>query len=104
MDTSIALVSGDAVVGWLFSHVLDENTLRMTCSFVAKELERAGRVLYLWREAAARQCARTTLRRSIWTVPVTYDSHIRFVLRRVKPWMESVSYACTSIKCIDHAF
>jgi GNAT superfamily N-acetyltransferase len=101
METSIALVSGDAVVGWLFSHVLNDNTLRMTCSFVAKELERAGRVLHLWWEAGMRQHTRTTLRRSIWTVPVIYDSHIRFIFRRVKPWMESVFYACTSTKRFD---
>lgn len=98
METSIALLYGDGVVGWLFSHVLDENTLRMTCSFVAKELERMGRVLHLWWEAGVRQDARTTLKRTIWTVPVSYGNHVQFVMRHVKPWMESFAYACTSIK------
>ncbi len=101
METSIALVHGDTVVGWLFSHALDENTLRMTCSFVAKELERLGRVLHLWWEAGVRQDAQTRMKRTIWTVPVAYGEHVRFVMRHIKPWMESVSYACTSIKRFD---
>ncbi|MGH7096099.1 MAG: GNAT family N-acetyltransferase [Stellaceae bacterium] len=101
IDTSIALLFGDAVVGWLFSHVLDENTLRMTCSFVSKELERSGRVLHLWWEAGVRQDRLTTLKRSIWTVPVAYGNHVRFVVRHVKPWMESFAYACTAIRRFD---
>lgn len=103
LDTSIALMHDDDVVGWLFSHVLDERTLRMTCSFVAKELEPRGRVLHLWWAAAARQDSRTPLTRSIWTVPISYSAHVQFVIKRVKPWMESFSYACTSIKRYDTA-
>jgi GNAT superfamily N-acetyltransferase len=98
LETSIALLNDNTVVGWLFSHALDEQTLRMTCSFVAKELERLTRVLHLWWEAGVRQDARTAMRRTIWTVPVQYGAHVQFVMKRVKPWMESVSYACTSIK------
>lgn len=101
LDTSIALLFGDSVVGWLFSHALDENTLRMTCSFVSKELERSGRVLHLWWDAGVRQDRLTTLKRSVWTVPVTYGNHVRFVMRHVKPWMESFAYACTSVKHLD---
>jgi GNAT superfamily N-acetyltransferase len=101
METSIALLYGDAVVGWLFSHALDEHTLRLTCSFVAKELHRVGRVLHLWWEAGVRQDARTTLKRTIWTVPVAYSEHVKFVLRRIKQWGALVSYACTSIKRLD---
>lgn len=104
MDTSIALVSSDdAVVGWLFSHALDDDTLRMTCSFVAKELERVGRVLHLWWAAGVRQDARTGMKRTIWTVPVSYGQHVKFVLKHVKPWMEQVSYACTAIKRFEDA-
>ncbi|HEX3864717.1 MAG TPA: GNAT family N-acetyltransferase [Stellaceae bacterium] len=101
MSTSIALVHGDTVVGWLFSHILDDNTLRMTCSFVAKELERVGRVLHLWWEAGVRQDAYTSMKRTIWTVPVAYGGHVQFVIKHVKPWMETFSYACTSIKRFD---
>ncbi len=98
METSIALVHGDEVVGWLFAHPIGDDTLRMTCSFVAKELQRMGRVLHLWWEAGVRQDAYTSMKRTIWTVPLAYGEHVKFVLKHVKPWMESVSYACTSIK------
>ena len=101
IDVSIALLHGDAVVGWLFSHAIDAQTLRMTCSFVAKELQRLGRVLHLWWEAGVRQDARTTMQRTIWTIPVAYGNHVQFVLKHVKPWMEAVSYACTSLRCFD---
>ncbi len=97
-ETSVGLLKGDRVVGWVITHVLDRTTLRWTCSYVSDDLQGAGRILPLWWEVAQRQRARTDMERFIWTVPVTLPRMVRFARRRMRPWLLSLGYACTMAK------
>lgn len=100
-ETSLALVKGSSdgeVVGWVISHVIDDDTVRYTCSFVSQELQHAGRIMPLWWATAQRQAERTRFSRVIWTVPVQHASMATFATRRMKSWMIFFGYACTAVK------
>ena len=45
-----------------------------------------------------RQKKHTDMERFIWTVPVELPRMVRFASRRMKPWLESLSYACMTVK------
>lgn len=100
-ETSLALVKGTSdgeVVGWVISHVIDDDTVRYTCSFVSQDLQHSGRIMPLWWATAQRQAERTHFSRVIWTVPVQHASMATFASRRMKPWMIFFGYACTAVK------
>ncbi len=96
--TSLALLQGDEVVGWVLTHVLDERTLRWTCSYVMEALQGKGHILPLWWEVAQRQKRHTRLDRFIYTTPVDKPRMLRFALRRMRPWLLSLGYACVTTK------
>ncbi len=99
-DTSLALMKGDEVVGWVITHVIGEKVLRWTISFVSPDLQSIGRILPLWWEVAQRQAKLTDLKRFTWGVPVAHPRMLRFAQTRMKPWLESMSYAVTMHKMI----
>jgi len=96
--TSLALLQRNAVVGWVLTHVLDERTLRWTCSYVTETLQGRGHILPLWWEVAQRQKGETRLDRFIYTVPIDKPRMLRFALRRMRPWLLSLGYACVTTK------
>lgn len=102
-DTSLALLKDEAVVGWVITHVLDERTLRWTCSYVTEALQGSGRMLPLWWEVAQRQKRHTGLDRFIYTAPVDQPRMVRFALRRMRPWLLSLGYACVTTKPLGPA-
>jgi hypothetical protein len=100
-ESSVALVKDTPdgeVVGWVISHVIDNDTVRYTCSFVTQDLQPLGRIMSLWWAAIERQAKRTRFRRMSWTVPLQHAPMATFALRRMKPWMTFVGYACTAVK------
>ncbi|MBT5658892.1 MAG: GNAT family N-acetyltransferase [Rhodospirillaceae bacterium] len=99
-DTSLALMKGDEVVGWVITHVIGEEVLRWTISFVSPDLQSIGRILPLWWEVAQRQAKLTNLKRFTWGVPVAHPRMLRFAQTRMKPWLQSMSYAVTMHKMI----
>lgn len=98
--TSLALMNGSAVAGWVLTHVPQDTKgfLRWTVSFVSPELQGFGRILPLWREVALRQAEFPELQRFTWGVPVTHPRMTAFARRRMKPWLSWMGYACTSFK------
>jgi len=96
--TSLALLQDGAVVGWVLTHVLDERTLRWTCSYVTETLQGKGHIFPLWWEVAQRQKRHTKLDRFIYTTPVDKPRMLRFALRRMRPWLLSLGYACVTTK------
>ncbi|MBT3808204.1 MAG: GNAT family N-acetyltransferase [Rhodospirillaceae bacterium] len=98
LSTSVVLLQGEHIVGWIITHVLDDDTLRWTCSWVLTSIQGAGRIIPLWWEAVQRQRATTDLARFIWTVPMEEPRMAKFAARRMRPWLESMGYACTAVR------
>ncbi len=98
--TSLALMQGGAVAGWVITHIPPDTQgfLRWTVSFVSPELQGSGRIAALWREVALRQAEFPELQRFTWGVPVTHPRMTAFARRRMKPWLSWMGYACTSFK------
>jgi len=97
-ETSVVLYQGDKIVGWIITHIIDEETLRWTCSWVLTSIQGAGRIIPLWWEAVQRQRAATGLPRFTWAVPMEEARMIRFAVRRMRPWLEHLGYACIAIR------
>lgn len=99
-STSVALVEAGngAVRGWVITHRLDSRTLRWTCSFLHPQLQASALMCALWLEVARRQSAFPELIDFIFTVPVTESRMARFALRRMRPWLTDLAYACTIVK------
>lgn len=96
--TSVVLLQDGRIVGWIITHVLDDETLRWTCSWVLTSIQGVGRIIPLWWEAVQRQRRETDLPRFIWTVPMEEPRMVKFAARRMRPWLESMGYACTCIR------
>jgi GNAT superfamily N-acetyltransferase len=97
--TSVALVDEHgAVRGWVITHQIDYGTLRWTCSFVQERLQTTAVIRALWLEVAQRQRALPSLAEFIFTVPVTEERMARFALRRMRPWLTGLAYACVTMK------
>lgn len=98
--TSLALVEAGngAVRGWVITHRLDSRTLRWTCSFLHPQLQATALMCALWLEVARRQSAFPKLVDFIFTVPVAELRMARFALRRMRPWLTDLAYACTIVK------
>lgn len=98
--TSVALVDkdGGAVRGWVITHQIDDRTLRWSCSFVQSRLQATALIRALWLEVARRQRDFPSLVDFIFTVPVTEERMARFALRRMRPWLTGLAYACATMK------
>lgn len=97
-ETSVVLYQDDRIVGWIITHVIDDETLRWTCSWVLTSIQGAGRIIPLWWEAVQRQHTTTGLPRFTWTVPMEEQRMIKFAVRRMRPWLEYLGYACTAVR------
>ena len=100
--TSLALLRGDEVVGWVLTHPLDDDTLRWTCSWVIDGLQGAARIVPLWWQVARRQRETSTRPNFIWTVPMEQPRMARFATRRMRPWLDSLGYACTAVRPLGY--
>jgi GNAT superfamily N-acetyltransferase len=87
--TSLGLRYQGQVVGWMINHRLSPDTIRYTCSFVRKDLQKMGRIISLYAEAAKLQ-VQAKISNVIWTVPVAHESMVNFVKHRWAPYLASV--------------
>jgi GNAT superfamily N-acetyltransferase len=86
---SLGLRYQGQVVGWVINHRLFSDTIRYTCSFVRKDLQKMGRIISLYAEAAKRQ-NEAHIPNGIWTVPMEHESMVNFVKQRWFPYLNSV--------------
>jgi len=96
--TSVALLRGGDLVGWVITHPLDADTLRWTCSYVLPGLQTAGRVIPLWWSVVERQTAAARHAGFIWTVPMDLPRMAAFARERLRPHADWLGYACTFVK------
>lgn len=81
--SSVGARSDGKIVGWVITHRISADTVRLTCSFMHPELSRQGQILPLY-GAALRQL----LPRSRWcsfVTPFLYPRMIGFIRRRLAP-------------------
>lgn len=82
--TSVALRINGAIVGWCLNHIVDR-TLRFTCSFVRRDLQRLGRIVLLYSDSVSRAPA-TGLSVGMWTVPVIHKGMANFARKHMQPY------------------
>lgn len=87
--TSLGLRYQGQVVGWVINHRFSPDTIRYTCSFVRKDLQKMGRIISLYAEAAKLQ-VQAKISNVIWTVPVAHESMVNFVKHRWAPYLASL--------------
>lgn len=97
-ETSLVMLRGGQPVGWLITHALGPDLLRWSCSFVREDVQHAGRIFPLWLETVRRQRSETAMTRFVWTVPVSQPRMAKFAVRRMRPWLSRLAYACVSEK------
>lgn len=83
--TSLALREHDRIVGWLITHRLDEETLRFTCNFVRKDLQRRGRLFALYAAAGPRMRS-AGYKYGVGTVRLTEPAMAQFARRWLEPY------------------
>lgn len=96
---SLGLRYQGQVVGWVINHRLDPDTIRYTCSFVRKDLQKMGRIISLYAEAGKRQ-VRAKLPNVIWIVPLIHESMMKFVKHRWAPYLTSLAETRGSFKVL----
>jgi GNAT superfamily N-acetyltransferase len=74
---SLGLRYQGQVVGWVINHRFSSDTIRYTCSFVRKDLQKMGRIISLYAEAGKRQC-KANIFKCIWTVPLQHEGMVNF--------------------------
>jgi GNAT superfamily N-acetyltransferase len=87
---SLGLRYQGQVVGWVINHRLSPDTIRYTCSFVRQDLQKMGRIISLYAEAAKRQF-QAKISQGIWTVPLEHESMVNFVKHRWTPYLTSLA-------------
>lgn len=97
---SVALRYHDQVVGWVITHRLAPDTIRYTCSFVRRDLQKMGRIIPLYVHAIQKQIDAKILR-GIWTVPYIHTGMANFILKRMAPYMNSVEETRGSSKLLQ---
>ena len=95
---SLGLRYQGQVVGWVINHRLSSDTIRYTCSFVRKDLQKMGRIILLYSEAGKLQL-QAQVPNVIWTVPMGHDSMINFVRNHWASYLNSVEESRGSRKC-----
>ncbi|MEQ9485083.1 GNAT family N-acetyltransferase [Coleofasciculus sp. F4-SAH-05] len=83
---SLALRYQGQIVGWLINHRLAPNTIRYTCSFVRQELQKRGRIISLYAEAAQRQLE-ADIAYGIWVTPLFHEPMVAFIKNRLTPYL-----------------
>ncbi len=98
-ETSLALLKGSEVKGWVITHTPEElpGILRWTVSFVCPTLQTVGRILPLWKAVYACQKRYSDCQDFIWGVPVEHPRMLKFAKRHMRPWLKEMRYSCMAL-------
>lgn len=86
---SLGLRYQGQVVGWLISHRIFPDTIRYTCAFCRPDIQKKGRMITLFYEAAKLQL-NAKIPHFIWTTPMNHQSMVAFVKYRCLPYLTSI--------------
>jgi hypothetical protein len=90
LDISFVLLRDGRPIGWHLPERLNEVTYRWTCSAVAPGHWSMAAVIQLWVPALYAQ-EKTGVPGLIWGVPVIHSNMVRFVFRRLRPALDSIT-------------
>src|SRR5262249_40912938 len=83
--TSIALRQNGKVVGWVINHQMTQKMVRFTCSFVRMDLQRMGRIVWLYVDSV-RRAGENGYYEAMWTVPLKHPRTVAFTRRWMAPY------------------
>jgi GNAT superfamily N-acetyltransferase len=84
--TSLGIYFKGAIVGWIITHRVSDDTLRLTCGFIRADLGRLGRILPALSATLQRAC-NNGFRHLMFGVAVHHPEMMRFADRWMKPWL-----------------
>jgi GNAT superfamily N-acetyltransferase len=99
--TSVGLRQDRDVVGWMITHNRLPMSIRYTCGYVREELKRSGLFIPLLESAIRRQLLHFPNTPGTWTVLLRHEAMIRFVRKRMSPYVVSVREVRRSSKILD---
>lgn len=97
---SLGLRYQDQVVGWVITHRVAVDTVRYTSLFVRQDLQRLGRAIPLLLTSFLLQSETKEATKAVFTVAVDNTPMIRFVHRRISPYLASVRQSWESSKLL----
>jgi GNAT superfamily N-acetyltransferase len=83
--TSVALCQDGQIVGWVINHQMSRELIRFTCAYMRPELQRLGRIVWLYAESV-RRMERHGFHEGIWTIPLKHPRHAAFARRWMAPY------------------
>ena len=83
--TSLGLRKDGVVVGWIINHLMDETTVRYTCSFIRKPLGKMGKIVPLYSASFERFIA-AGFQNATFTTPLQHRGMVGFARRWFGPW------------------
>lgn len=98
---SVGLRRGREVIGWVITHNRLPMSIRYTCAYVREDFKNRGIFIPLLESAIKRQIANFPGTPGTWTVLVDHEAMVRFVRRRMSPYMVSVNEVRRSSKALD---
>jgi len=94
---NLACVAWGEVVGWNFAHRIDEETARISCTYVRPDLQNQLFMLAIWQEAFNRLSG-TNYRRLSWAVAVERSNMVNFNDKYMVPYLSNVTKSWESRK------
>ncbi|WP_019503693.1 GNAT family N-acetyltransferase [Pleurocapsa sp. PCC 7319] len=82
---SVGLRYKGQVVGWLINHRTAPDTIRYSCSYIRPDLQKLGRITFLYIKAVQLQAA-ANIPFGIWTIPLEHTSMVNFAKKHMKPY------------------
>lgn len=97
---SFGLRYQNEVVGWILTHRLAPDTIRYTCAYIRPDLQKLAQIICLYQKSIKLHTTRLDIPHGIWTVPFRFKSHVRFILKRFGPYMDSIEESRESSKSL----
>lgn len=88
---SLGVRHNGELVGWVITQPREPNAICYACSYMRPNLQRRGYLVAAYAEAVRRQIEFTDKPIGIWIVPYIQGPMAAFVLRRMKPYLISLS-------------
>ncbi|EGK83528.1 GCN5-related N-acetyltransferase [Microcoleus vaginatus FGP-2] len=98
---SLGLRYRDRVVGWMITHRITSDTIRYTSLFVKEELQTIGRAIPLLATAIKIHVQHRESHQAIFTVAIDNAPMVKFVQRRLAPYLVSMRQSMQSFKLMD---
>jgi GNAT superfamily N-acetyltransferase len=98
---SLGLRYRDRVVGWMITHCITPNTIRYTSLFVKEEIQSIGRAIPLLATSIKIHVQHRESYQAVCTVAIDNAPMVKFVQRRLAPYLVSMRQSMQSFKLMD---